>query len=111
MADLLCICRVCGHNYTYNAMVGYDKHLCGAMCDGIEQGRRQADADLRQRLADVTLLAQCALAGSASISSLTKRLAVLANPCKNFVVECGPDGLPVLANDTRTALRAAKGAE
>jgi hypothetical protein len=34
-------CRVCKKCFTYNDEVGYDRELCGPICDGVESGRRQ----------------------------------------------------------------------
>ena len=33
------ICRVCKREYVFDEKQGYDKSLCGPMCDGIEAGR------------------------------------------------------------------------
>ena len=35
-------CRVCNRDYVYDAEQGYDRELCGPVCDGIEAGRRSA---------------------------------------------------------------------
>lgn len=32
-------CRVCKKSFTYNDEVGYDRELCGPICDGVESGR------------------------------------------------------------------------
>lgn len=43
-------CRVCQRDYIYDDEQGYDRELCGPMCDGIEFGRKQSDSlrdDLR----------------------------------------------------------------
>ena len=33
-------CRVCRKNFVYDDECGYDRELCGPLCDGIEAGRR-----------------------------------------------------------------------
>ena len=32
-------CRVCRKDFIFNDEYGYDKSLCGPLCDGIEAGR------------------------------------------------------------------------
>lgn len=34
-------CRVCKRSFRYDDEVGYARDLCGALCDGIEAGRRR----------------------------------------------------------------------
>lgn len=35
-----CKCLVCKRDFVFDAHVGYDRDLCGPMCDGVESGRR-----------------------------------------------------------------------
>lgn len=80
-----------------------------AAIDAATADLRAENARLRERLADVTLLAWAGLSHKASIGSLTKRLAVLGNPVKHFDVQFDQSGVPILTTETRAALNAAKG--
>ena len=39
---MICKCKVCDRSYEYNSDKGYDKEVCGPLCDGILSGRRKA---------------------------------------------------------------------
>lgn len=41
-------CRVCKCSFRYGPDAGYDRHVCGQMCDGIEAGRLTVIAAMRQ---------------------------------------------------------------
>ncbi len=43
-----CKCRVCKRTFCYDDDTGYDKELCGPMCDGVEAGRRSACLEIER---------------------------------------------------------------
>lgn len=56
-----CTCRVCGNDFEYTINgVGYDRNLCGPICDGIEAGRKSQDRGIEEL--ERRLLAGCRLA-------------------------------------------------
>lgn len=48
-----CTCRVCDRTYTYDDEVGYDRELCGPICDGREHGRRETGRDIERLQAEL----------------------------------------------------------
>lgn len=40
-------CRVCKRYFEFNNNVGYDRSLCGMLCDGVEAGRDRVIGEMR----------------------------------------------------------------